>query len=316
MEVHRFVFAVMILFLCRLATAASFMDKFRHSGIDVKPVIHVVSEEGEDIPNATVSLLFRTGRGSKEKFAKTDASGFGSALGKMNLQLIIRINASGHYETFKVVQFSSLTDETKIKNDIRRWQDEGIMVTLRKKKHPNSERKIIQNFIGLPTNKWVMLDLDARPIHGIVQVNHDLTNGHFQVRFSMSESNKEDESYKGLGLKLRIQAESGGFIFLPRNNESDFIYTHEAPESGYVNEVEFSQEKIDGRNKSQVMDEHRYYCLFKVADGDSAEAISYRYGIITFFKFGFNAETGTAFFSIGRFFNTVEEENNTEYQGH
>lgn len=316
MEINRFAFALTIIFICRCATATPFMDNFRYSGVVVKPVIHVVNEEGEDISNAMVSMLFRTGRGATERVAKTDATGFGSASGKMNLQLIIRVNAKGHYETFKVVPFSSLTDEVEIKNDIRKWENEGITVALRKKKHPNGERKIIQDFIGLPTNKWVLLDLDARPIHGIVPTNLDSTNGHFQVFFSMSEGSVNNEAYRCLNLKLRVQAETCGFLFLPRNNESDFVFTHEAPEFGYVGEIEFKQEKIGGRYKSLVMDEHQSYCLFKVANGDNTDANAYRYGIITFFKFGFNTEIGTAFFSVGRYFNTVEEENNTEYQGH
>lgn len=315
MEIRDCVLSIVILTMstCGSIKAEDFMRDFRSKGVLVQPKVYIVDESDKPISGATVSFLFRTGRGNKTIIKKTNDEGIANAKGRANLDIIIRANLDSYYGIFKPICFSSYTSEKQIIANAMEWKNKGIKIYLKKKIHPHKKPDKHMLFHDIPTNTWVWVNFDARTIHGVAHTQLDLTNGHMRVFFTVVKDDLQG-SATSLMAKLQVPASGGGFIFKSRDTESDLHFDNEAPLEGYESEICLWEKKRGGHYVNNLMDPLKTYCFFKVKNCGEMEDTDFRYGIISFFSIGFNQKRGTATLEFSRFFNLVEEANNTEYQ--
>jgi hypothetical protein len=283
----------------------------RYDGADAKVTFHVVDQDGNDVTNADVSVLFCFHSRNKPVVGKSDEKGFFVAADRLTEDVIYEVSKKGHYRTFSKFWFMK-SDTRCVQNG--RWipWNPTFLVTLKEMRKPIP--MVAKTFEGaLPKNEEIGFDCivgDLLMPYGIGKT----------ADFKFQYTSECTVWYDGnMTNRLDIIVPSpGGLIQRRKDDYSVLISDYEAPVDGYLSQLTYSLKRTEAKIIEQIDLPESEYLVFssRVETDPQGSPRKQHFGKIYKLFYGENPDkknSGVVRFTY--YFNATPNDRNLEFDG-
>jgi len=283
-------------------------------GANAKLTFHVTDSMGRNVSDADIKVALGASETSTLKKGKTDENGIFVAEGKTDPEVVYTVEKDGYYRTH-ATDWLSRRKGADVKNG--KWQpwNPTIEVTLKEKRNPipmhTKEAKIFlpkqgESF-GYDFEKG---DLVAP--HGKGEQADVLLMCTFEERGAPFSLDYKTELF------ITMPQQMGGVIVNAKDTESQFVYRHEAQESGYESQFYLITDRTESKILKNIELPKTDYLTFqsRVVKDENGKIISANYGKMDNMEYGRNVKNpeGAAIF-FTYYFNPTPNDLNLEFDG-
>lgn len=289
--------------------------KIAEHGIDAKVTLHVVDQDGKDVPNADINMHFScNNRRNEPILGKTDNMGCFTATDKLTGEIIYSVTKEGYYRTrskFWLMQ-----------RDIRSFEN-GRWIPW------NPTLQVTLKEIGKPVPMYVKkakikIPKKNQPFGFDLEVG-DLVEPQGKGKHSdivlMSYGDKPFPLTLNYSETLEIQSNNslGGFLRKKKDEWSALLSDNEAPEDGYVSAIKLFTTSKEGEPilEDNVKQEDGIIFRTRGMADEKGNLKSAHYGkIYGPLKHGINSnDRDGAGVTITYYFNPTPNDRNLEFDG-
>ncbi len=283
-------------------------ERMRRNGLKGTITYHVVDDDGNPVSNADVKVWFGRSTGKHTVVrAKTDADGFATLSGRVNLDAVATITKSGYYRSYDKYTFFTL-DESKMKGDS--WATVPTnTVDLRIEREPKMTSSKRARLNGMEKRKKYRFDFITG---GLVDCDSMCTNACLAFAYNVEPLDDTGEKFRVI---IEVSADGGGGLQLQHyTGSSNFLFPYNAPSDGYAESIHFSNKPKPGEH-SFINDDERKIVIFKVYEKSGGEFVdgSCHYGIISLLNLCRRFGRDTADLDFFYYYNDKVDDMNTEY---